>query len=99
MNRPIESEPVGRPAGERLSLKSRIIIAVGRRIGAFPSVGRDGQMSDRSVEIMDESIRRRMDEEMVAALGPQHDGDTIFEPRSEEHTSELQSQSNLVCRL
>src|SRR2546427_2283842 len=22
-----------------------------------------------------------------------------FEPRSEEHTSELQSQSNLVCRL
>ena len=68
MNRPIESEPVGRPAGERLSLKSRIIIAVGRRIGAFPSVGRDGQMSDRSVEIMDESIRRRMDEEMVAAF-------------------------------
>src|SRR2546430_15936439 len=27
-------------------------------------------------------------------------GDTIpFEKRSEEHTSELQSQSNLVCRL
>src|SRR6266478_9867822 len=24
---------------------------------------------------------------------------TISEPRSEEHTSELQSQSNLVCRL
>src|SRR2546430_10809740 len=24
---------------------------------------------------------------------------TIAEPRSEEHTSELQSQSNLVCRL
>src|SRR2546427_8491906 len=23
----------------------------------------------------------------------------VFEPRSEEHTSELQSQSNLVCRL
>src|SRR5205085_9390385 len=23
----------------------------------------------------------------------------LFEPRSEEHTSELQSQSNLVCRL
>src|SRR5256886_13131993 len=31
------------------------------------------------------------------------DGITVFEPavlwRSEEHTSELQSQSNLVCRL
>src|SRR5256886_6174910 len=25
--------------------------------------------------------------------------DTMIEPRSEEHTSELQSQSNLVCRL
>src|SRR2546430_16056256 len=27
------------------------------------------------------------------------DGRTIRDPRSEEHTSELQSQSNLVCRL
>src|SRR2546430_10311156 len=26
-------------------------------------------------------------------------GETRVEPRSEEHTSELQSQSNLVCRL
>src|SRR2546430_4106650 len=26
-------------------------------------------------------------------------GHFIFDPRSEEHTSELQSQSNLVCRL
>src|SRR5712691_12672326 len=25
--------------------------------------------------------------------------ETVFIPRSEEHTSELQSQSNLVCRL
>src|SRR2546430_6038375 len=28
-----------------------------------------------------------------------HDGDTLEGVRSEEHTSELQSQSNLVCRL
>src|SRR5688572_31960728 len=27
------------------------------------------------------------------------DSATQFKPRSEEHTSELQSQSNLVCRL
>src|SRR2546427_8348793 len=26
-------------------------------------------------------------------------GDVTVDPRSEEHTSELQSQSNLVCRL
>src|SRR2546430_12612401 len=31
----------------------------------------------------------------VLGLGPHHQG----ELRSEEHTSELQSQSNLVCRL
>src|SRR5688572_31780255 len=41
----------------------------------------------------------------VAAVLPQHLGEHVAEPaatdvvRSEEHTSELQSQSNLVCRL
>src|SRR2546427_1516082 len=34
-------------------------------------------------------------EQLVAALAPQRHLDV----RSEEHTSELQSQSNLVCRL
>src|SRR2546430_5565357 len=29
----------------------------------------------------------------------QLDADHVPDPRSEEHTSELQSQSNLVCRL
>src|SRR2546430_6566020 len=28
-----------------------------------------------------------------------HQGRPLTDPRSEEHTSELQSQSNLVCRL
>src|SRR5579859_8224180 len=28
-----------------------------------------------------------------------HDGSALYRARSEEHTSELQSQSNLVCRL
>src|SRR5256886_6462613 len=36
-----------------------------------------------------------MDRPFVLLLGGRHKG----EPRSEEHTSELQSQSNLVCRL
>src|SRR5688572_33477134 len=43
----------------------------------------------------------------TAAAGVAHDPDyrepprgvAVVEPRSEEHTSELQSQSNLVCRL
>src|SRR2546430_10345714 len=40
---------------------------------------------------------------IVAALGPEVTRfrlrDRVGVPRSEEHTSELQSQSNLVCRL
>src|SRR2546430_11024018 len=46
------------------------------------------------------------DEEAAAAVARVRQGDRIFQPahqrrqdRSEEHTSELQSQSNLVCRL
>src|SRR2546430_7791759 len=35
------------------------------------------------------AVRQRHSQELAAAT----------EPRSEEHTSELQSQSNLVCRL
>src|SRR5688572_32416778 len=35
----------------------------------------------------------------VAAKGHIGDAAEIDVPRSEEHTSELQSQSNLVCRL
>src|SRR2546430_3229306 len=33
------------------------------------------------------------------AFLPRHGKDHRIPPRSEEHTSELQSQSNLVCRL
>src|SRR5688572_32340495 len=43
---------------------------------------------------------RRMDEAKSVILPGTEDGtDPFFSPRSEEHTSELQSQSNLVCRL
>src|SRR5256886_4928440 len=35
----------------------------------------------------------------VASLPPSQHPDLLAIPRSEEHTSELQSQSNLVCRL
>src|SRR2546430_11346005 len=31
--------------------------------------------------------------------GPLKHGSHLYEERSEEHTSELQSQSNIVCRL
>src|SRR5688572_30914918 len=35
---------------------------------------------------------------LTSVKPPEQSGDAIF-TRSEEHTSELQSQSNLVCRL
>src|SRR2546427_9624120 len=35
----------------------------------------------------------------VALPEPEHHGQRVARGRSEEHTSELQSQSNLVCRL
>src|SRR2546430_15694502 len=40
-------------------------------------------------------LEAAQDPQLVGALG----GSVLVERRSEEHTSELQSQSNLVCRL
>src|SRR2546430_12599569 len=64
----------------------------------------------RSALVGEPSLRRAVDFEGDLAVGeqllqvPQLDLDDAFhvlarQPRSEEHTSELQSQSNLVCRL
>src|SRR5688572_14479455 len=41
----------------------------------------------------------RPDRQRNRHRGPQHEGQRDDHLRSEEHTSELQSQSNLVCRL
>src|SRR2546427_8654464 len=48
----------------------------------------------------DDRVGLVLGEDRAAGLGARKD-DTIVGtgPRSEEHTSELQSQSNLVCRL
>src|SRR2546430_8413921 len=45
--------------------------------------------------------RARVEEELARLGGEIHDplGQVVDVGRSEEHTSELQSQSNLVCRL
>src|SRR2546430_12884840 len=51
-----------------------------------PGVGRDGSAGDGDRPGEPADLRRR-------------DGATLGTKRSEEHTSELQSQSNLVCRL
>src|SRR2546430_16164756 len=62
--------------------------------GLLPVVPRRGQSRERVV--LDE-VRR---EELVDQIGvPPRAGLVDRRERSEEHTSELQSQSNLVCRL
>src|SRR2546430_12616268 len=45
------------------------------------------------------SLERVVEAGRVAPLGPDHRLQPVDVLRSEEHTSELQSQSNLVCRL
>src|SRR2546430_9693762 len=45
------------------------------------------------VELLADLVRR------AGQAGVARVGDGVGETRSEEHTSELQSQSNLVCRL
>src|SRR5688572_31850567 len=54
-------------------------------------------------DVSNEADVRRTYEEVLKAFGHldvlvNNAGRGIFKPRSEEHTSELQSQSNLVCR-
>src|SRR2546430_13073930 len=45
------------------------------------------------------STQNRIQQRGLGANGQRRDGLPIRMRRSEEHTSELQSQSNLVCRL
>src|SRR2546430_11168626 len=44
-------------------------------------------------------IRGMIARDLTPEWGAQVRTETVDDPRSEEHTSELQSQSNLVCRL
>src|SRR5688572_32455353 len=67
-----------------------------RRAGAVPARERRGLAAPE----VGADVREAVDVvDVVLALG--HDDERrVAEPlRSEEHTSELQSQSNLVCRL
>src|SRR2546427_7045044 len=66
------------------------IVAVGPEHDVIPPT-----RADRIVAVAadDRVIERSPDQHVVARAAVDHLG------RSEEHTSELQSQSNLVCRL
>src|SRR2546430_11824257 len=47
----------------------------------------------------DADVQEVLADVMRDAVVAVHGGKRLLEERSEEHTSELQSQSNLVCRL
>src|SRR2546427_7786557 len=55
----------------------------------------------RSGDDRDSGLSRPDDSPILERGSPASESDTADgdDPRSEEHTSELQSQSNLVCRL
>src|SRR5690606_40378044 len=50
-------------------------------------------------EVRDPEKRFTLTPEEIALLNPNTKTCPIFRTRSEEHTSELQSRENLVCRL
>src|SRR2546430_13513619 len=55
-----------------------------------------GDFVGEGVELVDHRVDGLLELEDLAL---DVDGDLLRQVRSEEHTSELQSQSNLVCRL
>src|SRR5688572_32531367 len=50
-------------------------------------------------EAYDQAVDAAFDATVWCAVGAGGDDEALGDGRSEEHTSELQSQSNLVCRL
>src|SRR2546427_2180511 len=57
------------------------------------------QVEHAGLEDLLSTEREQLARESRGTIGGLADLDHVFAARSEEHTSELQSQSNLVCRL
>src|SRR5688572_31545838 len=55
-------------------------------------------LKSQQPEVRSENLEVKS-EELAQNLWPSNFSEPVKKPRSEEHTSELQSQSNLVCRL
>src|SRR5688572_32060884 len=85
------------PPAIRISPQSQIV----------PSTSPSSEMSSTPRSTLCETIGKpESSASSFGSLEPMPDtppgpvvGAIVFAPRSEEHTSELQSQSNLVCRL
>src|SRR2546430_554700 len=86
------------PAGV-LEAVEKMVKVTDRPISGVPNAGLPRDVGDRKIYLASPeymaSYARRMIEAGARLVG----GCCGTTPRSEEHTSELQSQSNLVCRL
>src|SRR2546421_5877540 len=87
----------GRRAALRMIRRHRIL-----ELYLTQHLGYDWGSVHAEAERLEHAVSDELIERMASALGqPQYDphGDPIPTARSEEHTSELQSRSDLVCRL
>src|SRR5256886_6003705 len=90
---------IRRPPRSTLFPYTTLFRSLARGLDRFGASGRRRRIPARHLE---RDRRRRLHAEVAAALEPHPDRAGIRRrrpERSEEHTSELQSQSNLVCRL
>src|SRR5690606_14898409 len=88
----------GQAVDLHLDLARGLVDQVDRLVGQEPigdvAVAEHGRGDERGIGDVDPVVN------LVALLEPAQDGDGVLHAgRSEEHTSELQSRENLVCRL
>src|SRR2546427_1218269 len=94
-----EIEPCARFWTERLGFQVTAEVPEGDKLG-FVMLEKDGvQLMYQSWDSLKKDVPALATGEFKPAISLYFIVDDIREVRSEEHTSELQSQSNLVCRL
>src|SRR2546430_3642120 len=97
----VQIENPARP-GEKRTLNA-VLVDTGAELSWVPAPVLESLGVDRNTKWhfrqADGGILERWTGTVVVAVGGRRVGDEVVFGRSEEHTSELQSQSNLVCRL
>src|SRR5690606_41691812 len=87
----------GGPAGDRLGVRP---YQLGARYAEHLDLAAEGQQVARTIaETCDETVHVAILEDTDVIYIAKVDSTHAVRMRSEEHTSELQSRENLVCRL